>query len=63
MEELNTANDVSVTEQDGFDTLTIVDLRDGFSMAQVDEDGQMHNVVIGVKQARHLYTRLTEYLA
>lgn len=63
MEELNTTNEASVTTQDGFDALTVVDMRDAFSMAQVDEAGDMHNCIIGVDQARHLHARLTEFLA
>jgi hypothetical protein len=62
MEELNTAQTVAVADEDGFDALTIVNMGEAFSMAQVDEEGDMHNVVIGPAQAEALIKQLVAFL-
>lgn len=63
MKELNHTQSVVVTDEEGFDTVTSVDMGEAFSFAQVDEDGEMHNVVIGPEQAQALYDQLGEFLA
>lgn len=62
MEELNHTQTVAVTDEDGFDTVTAVNMGQAFSIAQVDEDGDMHNVVIGPVQAEALIKQLAEFL-
>lgn len=62
MEELNTTKDVATVTEDGFDTLTTVNLGASFSLAQVDEDGDLHNVIIGPDQAEALIGQLKAFL-
>jgi hypothetical protein len=62
MEELNTTQTVTVTDEDNFDTVTSVDMGSAFSIAQVDEEGDMHNVVIGPRQAEALIAQLRSFV-
>lgn len=62
MEELNTTQAVALFAEDGFDTLTAINQGEAFSLAQVAEDGDMHNVVIGPEQAAALLPILTAWL-
>lgn len=55
MPELNTTQSVESLDEDGYDTLTIIDLGDGIlALSQIAEDGKLHNVVIGPSQAEKL---------
>ena len=50
MEELNTTQSVEMIEQDSFDTLTVVDMGDAIALSQVDEDGELHDIILGHDQ-------------
>ena len=55
MPELNTTQSVENIDEDGYDTLTVVDLGGGIlALSQVAEDGKFHNVVIGPAQVEKL---------
>ena len=54
MPELNTCRDLQVVSEEDYDTMTIIDLGDSIALSQVAEDGQLHNVLIGLKQAEAL---------
>lgn len=58
----NTASSISVLAQDDFDALTVTDMGDAISLAQVSEDGDMHDVIIGPDQAEELIKLLTKVL-
>ncbi len=62
MHELNNTQDVSVIEQDDFDTLTAINQGDAFSLAQLDEDGDLHSIIIGSDQAAALMPLLQKFL-
>lgn len=63
MDELNHTQSVETLVEDGFDTLTAVNMTEAFSFAQVDEDGDLHNVVVGPEQAEALIKLLVAFLA
>ena len=63
MPELNNTQSVMVTDEEGFDTLTVTNMGDAISLAQVAEDGTLHDTVIGREQARSLYAALQGFLA
>lgn len=51
MPELNTTQSVEMLDEDGFDTLTLVDMGEGIvALSQLAEDGTFHNIVIGPEQ-------------
>lgn len=62
MEELNHTAALEVFDEDGCDALTVVDMGDTISLAQVAEGGAFHDVVIGLKQAGRLRNFLNEVL-
>lgn len=63
MPHLNTFNSLEVVSQDGFDALTAVDMGEAIALSQVDEGGQLQDVVIGREQAERLVAILRDYLA
>lgn len=63
MEELNHTAALEVFDEDGCDALTVVDMGEMVSLSQVSEDEDLHNVVIGLKQARKLRDFLNEMLS
>ncbi len=62
MKELNQAQAVDTIAEEGFDTLTTINQVEAFSLAQVDEDGDLHNVIIGQEQAATLIKLLVEFV-
>lgn len=52
-----------VLEEDNFDTLTVIDMGEALSLAQVDEDGDLQDVIIGREQARLLIEQLQAFVA
>lgn len=62
MEELNHTQDVTVAEEADFDTLTMINQGDAFSIAQIDEEGDLHSVIIGPEQAAVLIAQLAVFL-
>jgi hypothetical protein len=60
MEELNTTQSVTTIEENDFDTLVVTDMGEAVSLAQVAEDSTLHNVVIGMAQAKALLAKLQE---
>jgi hypothetical protein len=53
---------VRVIEEPGFDTLSVTDMGDCIALAQVSEYGDLHDVQIGVEQARELVDILGQAL-
>lgn len=62
MEELNNAQSVLTVEEEGYDTLTVIDLGDALSIAQVSEDDELQDLIIGPEQAAALIAKLQEFL-
>ncbi|MBB3693030.1 hypothetical protein [Sphingomonas sp. BK580] len=63
MPELNTTQSVEMFDEDGFDTLTVVDMGEGiFALSQLAEDGTFHNNVIGPEQAERLIKHLIKVM-
>jgi len=62
MEELNTTETVDLIEQQGYDTLTVVDLGDTIALSQLDEDGNLHNIILSTDQAARLASILGRIL-
>lgn len=58
MPELNTLQSIEHIEQDGYDTLTLIDMGEALTIDQIAEDGEPHTVVIGMTQARALLEKL-----
>jgi len=62
MHELNTAQSIATVEEDGCDTLTLVDMGEIIALSQVADDETLHNVMIGLKQAATLRDYLNRVL-
>ena len=60
MDKLNTFRRLTVLDQDGMDALTVTNMGETIALSQVAEDGTLHNVVIGIKQAEELLDLLDE---
>lgn len=63
MEELNTTKSVGVVKDTGWDPLTLVDMGDAVAISQVDEGGNLHNVIISLRQAEELSAFLAGVLS
>lgn len=63
MNELNNNTGTMVTDEDGFDTTTITDMGEAFSIAQVTEAGDLEDVVLGVEQVRALVIMAERFLS
>lgn len=59
----NTTSGLIVVQQDNFDTVTCADLGSAFAMAQMSEDGELHDVIIGREQGEVVLKALREFLA
>lgn len=46
MLEMNQCKAVNVLVEEGFDTLTVTDMGDTIALAQMAEDGTLHNVIV-----------------
>ena len=46
MLEMNTCKGVTVLVDKDFDTLTVTDMGDSIALAQMAEDGTLHNVIV-----------------
>lgn len=53
----------TVLEQELFDTLTVTNMGDAIALAQVDEEGELHDIIISPQQAERLIATLRGYLA
>jgi len=55
MDELNTFRGTEVLTDEGYDALTVTNMGDGvIALSQVDEEGQLHNVIVSEKQVSAL---------
>lgn len=63
MQELNTAKTLEVLEETGMDTLTVTDMGATMALSQVDEDGELHDIILGPLQKRRLIEILEASLA
>jgi hypothetical protein len=52
MQELNKCEGCWIIEDEGHDTLTVVDMGDTVSFSQTAEDGNLHNVILSQKMLR-----------
>ena len=62
MKELNHTQGLVVIEENNFDTLTMINQGEAFSLGQVDEEGELHSIILGPEQAVALITQLTKFL-
>lgn len=63
MPELNKCSGLDLITAEGFDPLTATNLGDGIlSLAQVDGEGNLHNIVINEDMAAALMPILARYL-
>lgn len=63
MPELNKCNGVALVSAEGFDPLTVTNMGDGLlCLSQVDEEGNLHNVVINEDMAAALMPLLARHL-
>lgn len=50
----NDAKSVNTIESTDFDMVTVIDLNDAISIAQLGDDGELHDVIISHDQAEQL---------
>lgn len=64
MSELNPTDSLELLEEEGCDTLTVIDLGSEISLSQVSDGGaDFHNVIMGLEQARALMGYLEKLFA